>query len=192
VNGARQPAGAALRGPAGWVLAAAWGAAEACAFFILPDVLLTYLALSAPRRSLPHLALAVAGAVLGGAGLYLVAQAHPEAARRFVAAVPFVEDWRVAQAARELDAQGLRALLTGGWRGMPYKTYAVNAPGHWPLGLFLLASAVARAARMGATWGLAAGAGALQRRLLPGKGWTTPVAHGLLWACIYLRYWGFL
>jgi len=191
VNQRAEATSPGLRGPAGWILAAVWGAAEACAFFVLPDVLLTYLALSKPRRSLPHLALAVAGSLVGGSVLYWVAQAYPEAAQRFVGAVPFVGAARVTQAGHELDTQGLWALITGGWRGMPYKVYVVNAPGRCPVGLFLMASAVARAARMGATWSAAAGAGALQRRFLPGRDWSAPLAHGLLWVWIYLRYWGF-
>ena len=66
------------RGPE--ILAALWGFAESTLFFIVPDVLLTWLALSLPRRALRACYWALGGALAGGDGRW---QGDPQ---RFLAA----------------------------------------------------------------------------------------------------------
>ena len=106
-------------------VAAAWGAAEATAFFIVPDVWISRVALRSPRRAYAATASAVAGAVAGGVVTYLWAQrTNPESSRAALRAIPAISGTMVDRSAEEVERRGNRAMLTGPLRGVPYKLYA--------------------------------------------------------------------
>ena len=88
----RSPATAAGGGlwQAPLTLGFAWGFAEATLFFIIPDVIIGWAALSGWRSGLRMLLAAISGALAGGLVLYAVATARPAAALAAVEAVPFV------------------------------------------------------------------------------------------------------
>lgn len=131
------------------VLAFAWGLAEATVFFIVPDVLLTRVALSDFRRALLASLWAVAGALIGGTILWFAA--HHGATQFLLNAfdwIPGISRDLIIRAAQSLDTHGLTALVTGALSGQPYKLYAVHAGAqNIPLGTFLALSALARFAR---------------------------------------------
>ena len=60
-------------------LAASWGAAEATLFFIVPDVLLSRMALQDRRRALQACLWALAGALAGGTLVWMLGYADPAA-----------------------------------------------------------------------------------------------------------------
>ena len=126
-----------------------WGFAEATLFFIVPDVPLTAVAVWRGRRAaLVACAYAVAGALAGGAVIY-VWVAHDQAA--VVAAldrIPAIAPGMIADARNDLARLGLGALPIGAFSGVPYKIYAAaaGAVGIGPLS-FLAVSIPARAAR---------------------------------------------
>ena len=85
----------------------AWGVAEASVFFIVPDVLLSYVGVKRGVRAAGLAAIwAAAGAALGGVGMYLWAVSDPEAALGFVLAVPAISAAMAEAAAHAMAEQG--------------------------------------------------------------------------------------
>src|SRR5260221_4366767 len=67
-----------------------WGFAEATLFFIVPDVLLTLVALFSFRRSAQLMACILVGAVAGGSAMFLVCVKNPPPAKAMVLPGPLV------------------------------------------------------------------------------------------------------
>jgi hypothetical protein len=176
-----------LAGLRGRVVAFAWGAAEASFFFLVPDILLSFVALTAPRRVWGHLAAAMAGALLVGALMFEWSASTPMA-RTFVAEVPRVSTSMFDQADADLRTHGALGAVFGPARGIPYKVYAVQAPRHEiTLGAFVAASMPARLWRMLATVAVFAGIGMALRKF--GKlHWAMPL-HAIFWVISVTVYW---
>ena len=131
------------------VAAALWGFAEATLFFIVPDVLLTFLAMRRPLRlALIATVLVVAGALVGGSLMYAWGARDPAAARSALDRVPAIAAEMVQRVEGELSSRGPVAVVWGPLRGTPYKIYAVQA-GALGIGLaaFLAISIPARLGR---------------------------------------------
>ncbi|NEX95224.1 hypothetical protein [Caulobacter sp. 17J65-9] len=107
-----------------------WGAAEAFLFFVVPDVLLAWVALRRGlKAALVCSLLAAAGATLGGAAMYGWAARSPETAARAVERVPAVADGATDRAVEAMRREGwFRAAASGAFAGRPYKLYAAAAP----------------------------------------------------------------
>lgn len=103
-----------------------WGLAEATVFFIVPDVLLSFVALRSLRRAFTCCLLALAGALLGGVGMYWLGQQWPEAMTRLLDRIPAIAPPMLARVARELADSGALAIMLGPLSGTPYKAYAVD------------------------------------------------------------------
>lgn len=130
------------------LLAALWGFAEATLFLIVPDVLLSWLALRDRRAALHACGLALGGALAGGLLMYAWGAADPAAAARVVEQVPAISADMLARVRGELAQQGAWATLFGPLSGTPYKTYAIQAHGAGVgLWAFLLVSVPARGLR---------------------------------------------
>lgn len=129
-------------------LAFAWGLAEATVFFIVPDVLLTRIALRRARAALFAALLATAGAMVGGIVMYAAGQRAPQAAIALLDHVPGIDGGLIADVRTDVDAHGQAGLFRGVFRGWPYKVYAVeNGAKSSGLALFLLFTALARMGR---------------------------------------------
>jgi membrane protein YqaA with SNARE-associated domain len=178
-----------LAGRGGIALAGAWGFAEGTLFFIVPDVLISLAALCAGRHALRHVAAAVAGAVLAGGLMFAWATADYPAASAAVSHVPFVRERMFAQADEGLEKEGALALVRGAFTGVPYKIYAVEAPGRMPAATFLLATVPARAARFLLVWAVFAVLGSWIRRQKPGRWSLLAWVHAACWVPFYLVYW---
>jgi hypothetical protein len=151
----------------GWA-AFLWGAAEGFLFFLVPDVVISGVALAKGwRAGLVACLLAAAGAGLGGGAMYLWSQASPEAARAAVAAVPSVSDAMITDARGDMAREGwLVAAVKGPLTSTPYKVYAMLAPqAGAPLWAWMLAAFPVRLPRF---IGVAL-AFALARRLAAGR-----------------------
>jgi 1-acyl-sn-glycerol-3-phosphate acyltransferase len=143
----------------GLAFMAAWAAAEATIWPLLPEFALAILAVAAPRRAV-HLTLAaVAGSLAGGAVAYALA-AHGAAPP-----APLTTARMNATAAAQLAAFGPVALRQQPMSGIPYKVYA-RAAGESRLGLpaFLAASIPARGLRIAVAGLLSGVLGGLGRR----------------------------
>ncbi len=176
-------------GRGGIALACVWGLAEGMLFFIVPDVLISLAALCAGRRALRHVAGAVVGAVLAGGLMVAWASADYPSASAAVRNVPFVRERMVAHVDEGLEQQGARALFRGAVTGIPYKLYAVEAPGRMPISLFLAATVPARAARFLLVWSVFAVLGSWIRGHKPERWRLLAWIHAALWASFYIVYW---
>ncbi len=166
-----------------------WGLAESTLFFVVPDVYLSWVALSRPSRALRACLWAVAGAVLGGGVMYLWAAADPASAGAALEAVPAISPEAVAAVGADLQERSWWALVYGPLTGTPYKIYAAQAGAlGMDLGALLVVSVPARLLRFALVTMIAAGlAGAPGiRRLSPAVLYTL---HAVLWIAFYAAYW---
>lgn len=131
-----------------YALAFLWGLAEATLFFIVPDVLLSLLALKDRRRAWIASGYAVAGAVLGGALMYAWAAHDAGHVRSLLVSIPAITPELLDQVRAQLDAQGYASLFIGAFSGVPYKLYASEAgAAALPLAGLLVVTIPARALR---------------------------------------------
>lgn len=174
------------------LLAAAWGFAEATLFFVVPDVLLSFLVLARGWREGVWVALwALAGALLGGLLLYAWGSRDPETLIRLLDGLPAISPGMLAEVRANLEKGGAWSLILAGVTGVPYKTYAASAAGaSMPLGSFLLASAVARAGRFGLAVLLTALLSHLLARFVGTRGQLRILAG--FWLVFYAAYWSLM
>ena len=135
---------------AGMLAAALWGLAEATFFFIVPDVLISMLAVRRRlRAALMATLAALAGALVGGWLMYSWGTgASEKVISGFLDTVPAVSREMIERAYEAMRAEGARAVLWGPLSGTPYKIYAALAPhAGVPLATFLLISVPARLGR---------------------------------------------
>jgi hypothetical protein len=106
-----------------------WSFAEATYFFLVVDILLTFIALRFGMKAglLSALAAAIGGA-LGGIIMWRYAVQDPEAALAMVRSVPFVSEAMIATGLNGIHAADWPlAMLKGSVTGIPYKVYGVGA-----------------------------------------------------------------
>lgn len=174
------------------LVAAAWGAAEATFFFIVPDVWLSRVALRSPRRARAASVSAVVGAIAGG----LVARAWaartpvPESAAA-MRRLPAISRAMIDRVDGDVRRHGFRAVLAGPVRGVPYKLYA-RAAGvqRVPVPAFIGWSVPARLPRFLLVSALGDGLARLGRRILP-EGVSdriAPTVHLIAWIAFYAWY----
>ena len=167
--------------------AALWGLAEASVFFIVPDVLLSWYALSGIRRALTACLYALAGALAGGTLIWFWGRHDPEAFRALFLSLPGIDEAMIAGVRSQLESMGLTAVFLGPLKGTPYKIYALEASIlDYPYPLFLLISIPARLTRFVLVTLLVGGIrAALGSRLsLPGARLT----HLVCWTLFYAWY----
>jgi 1-acyl-sn-glycerol-3-phosphate acyltransferase len=147
---------AALRNDRGVVLAAAWAAAEATVWPIMPDFVLVPCAAARPAAWWRLSLVAAAGSATGGLLMHTLGRRG--AALSLLASLPLVRAPMVAAAASWLADEGPRGLRHQPLSGLPYKVFALQAGA---LGLLLPSFLVwtlvaARGARFLAVSGVAA------------------------------------
>lgn len=181
---------ACLTGKVGIWLALVWGFAEGTLFFLIPDIIVTFAALFAPRKSGWHLGAVVLGSLIAGAIMFAWGSRDPQAARAAVDRVPFVTAQMFKTVEADYPESGVLALLKGPMSGIPYKAYAVLAPSHEiGLGTFLLVSIPARLERLVITWVLFGIAGLALRKVWERNPALGIGLHAAYWIVIYIIYW---
>ncbi|MDJ0927735.1 MAG: hypothetical protein QNJ73_08800 [Gammaproteobacteria bacterium] len=129
-------------------LASLWGFAEATLFFIVPDVLVSWVALRSLKRGLIACFFALAGALIGGVAMWVWGRADPDTARAIFESLPALDATTIATVRQQLMDSGITALFLGPTGGTPYKIYAVEAADlGFGLATFLAVSIPARLAR---------------------------------------------
>lgn len=163
-----------------------WGFAEATLFFIVPDVLLTAIAVWRGRpAALRAVAWTIAGAVIGGGLTYGWSTRDQGAATALLDRLPAISPTMIADVGAALDRLGAGAMAIGALTGVPYKIYAAMAPQSGiPLWTFLAVSIPARALRfllvvLIADW--------LGRRL---SNWLTLRQRAIVLAAVWLLFYG--
>jgi membrane protein YqaA with SNARE-associated domain len=170
-------------------LAFVWGFAEATLFFIIPDVVIGWAALSNWRRGLEMLAAACAGALVGGLLLYGLAANHPAEVVAAVDAVPFVHGAMIETVARDYQRHGPLAILFGPGNGIPYKVYAALAPPVVDPASFALLTIPARLERFLPAWLIFATVGGWFRRRIAEHPRATAVIFIVAWLIGYVVFW---
>lgn len=164
-----------------------WGFAEASFFFIVPDVYLSWLALSNIKRALIACLFAVVGALFGGTLVWLWAINDPDAMRSIFAWIPAIDQTMIADIRTQLTDTGIVALFKGPLIGVPYKIYALEAA-DLGIGLvtFLSVSIPARLIRFVAVTALIGIIGQLlQRKISLSR---VRMAHLACWSLFYMWY----
>lgn len=169
------------------VAAGAWGFAEATLFFIVPDVLLTWIALRGVRPGLIACAWALAGALAGGALMWLWGAGDMEQATAMIERLPAIDAGMIEQVGRDIRKGGMATIFLGPLTGVPYKIYAAWAGAlNVNLALFLLISVPARAIRFIVMTLIAAGISAAVGDRLTLRSKTA--IHLSLWVAFYIWY----
>ncbi|MBL7661461.1 hypothetical protein JNK13_01795 [bacterium] len=132
-------------------LAAFWGFGEATLFFLVPDILLSFVALRDLRLALKLSFIAALFATFGGVLMYGFGFYDESLAFNLLSNIPAI-DFKLIQLVQVQIAElGYFSLLQGAFSGVPYKIYAVNIgalhQGPLDLLLFLLVSVPARFVR---------------------------------------------
>jgi membrane protein YqaA with SNARE-associated domain len=170
-----------------YVLAGAWGLAEATLFFIVPDVHLSWVALKNYRSAMMACVCATAAALVGGAVIWSLGAKDPEPVRAVFDWMPAIGPAMIAEVADQLGSHGISALFIGPLTGTPYKIYALEAAGAgFGLIVFLLISIPARMIRFVVVASIAAVSSHYLQRILSMR-----VLYGLhitLWTAFYIFY----
>lgn len=126
-----------------------WGVAEGTLFFIVPDVILSWIGLKHGARAAATASLIAAiGAACGGIIMYLWAAHDAASAEAAVNAVPAVSDMMMWRARHDMGEHWFYATVLGPLTSTPYKVFAVHAPqAGVPLAIFAIGSVFARLPR---------------------------------------------
>jgi pimeloyl-ACP methyl ester carboxylesterase len=174
-----------------WILWAGvvWGFAEATLFFIVPDVLLTLVALYSFRRSAKLVAFILLGALAGGTVMFYLGAKDPAHAESVVLRVPFVSSAMFTKTQAGFQRDGLWTLAKAPGNGIPYKVYCVQASQYarWPA--FIAMSVLARLERFAPFWLFAAALGAAFRQRIHRRPRVAAAVHACLWILGYAWYW---
>jgi len=178
-----------LLGASGLALAFTWGLAEGTLFFLVPDLVLTLTALFSFKIALRQTGAAVIGAMIAGALMFSWSSVDYAQSSDVVMSVPFVNESMTDTVRADLDADGALGLLKGPFSGIPYKVYAIEAPGRVGLLPFLIATIPARLERLFSGVLLFAAIGYWQRRRIQTKPHLALIGYGLYWSVLYTWYW---
>jgi len=175
------------------VLACAWGLAEAMFFFIVPDVLLTFIACRLLRPALKATIAALLGALAGGALMFAFGLQDSNTAQAFLDHIPAIDPALIARVSAQVSDSGLLAVLLGPMKGIPYKIYAVEwGSRHGNIVEFLLISVPARYVRFFLATVAARGTARLIQPLTHHRAIIEITILGLLWIGFYsLYFWRF-
>ena len=166
-----------------------WGFAEATVFFIVPDVYLGFVALFNWRRGLLAAFSALLGATLGGSIMYILGMNNPAGINRFLTYIPLIDSTLVNEVASQTRTSGLIAVLTGPFRGTPYKIYAVQAGEQsLPLLSFLLMTIPARLQRFLPLVLVFGGIGKWFQDFIEKHTMLVLVSYALMWVMIYIIF----
>jgi membrane protein YqaA with SNARE-associated domain len=168
-------------------LAFSWGFAEATLFFVVPEVLITWLALDRLRRAITASLLTLFGAMAGGALMYWWGAVRHDQALAVVERVPAVSVEMLADIEVTLGEHGVLAMIPGAFIGRPYKAYAVQSSTAGIAWLpFLLATVPARLIRFLLAAAVTSGLARLAHRWPQRRRRAVLIAF---WVTLYALFW---
>ncbi len=109
-------------------LALLWGFAEATLFFVVPEVLISWISVDRLRQAIYASLLALVGAMAGGALMYWWGAVDLDRSLSTVERVPAISVEMLQEIDQSLLEHGSVAMIPGAFIGRPYKAYAVQAP----------------------------------------------------------------
>ncbi len=104
-----------------------WGLSEATLFFLVPDIWLTWVVLHHNDKIIPTYLWTLAGAMLGGTTMYLWGIESTALLKQILDAIPAISHELIKYSAESLKTDGFLTMLSGSFRGTPYKLYASQA-----------------------------------------------------------------
>ncbi|HHT9111245.1 MAG TPA: hypothetical protein ACFYDZ_08835 [Candidatus Brocadiaceae bacterium] len=111
------------------IIAALWGLSEATLFFVVSEILLSWIALESRKKAYIACVWSLAGALVGGSLMYLWGLLNPEQAIAALDYVPAISPQMIQTAQSDLKQKGIWSIVAGigsDW-GVPYKIYAVQS-----------------------------------------------------------------
>ena len=173
------------------IVAAAWGAAEATLFFVVPDVWVGLVALLAPRRTRGAVAGTIAGALGGTVALYLAGRhGWGRAIDRATARLPGISPVEIAHVQAELRIHGLGAFVRAPLRGVPLKLYTRESQRlGWSLPRILVGATTNRLVRLIPVAAVFALLGHAARRRIEERPRGALAVYAGGWAAFYAWYW---
>jgi len=166
-----------------------WAFAEGTIFFIVPDVLISLVALFSFRRFSVCAIAATLGSIIAGMLVYYMAAYQPADTKTIIQSVPFVTQKMFVAVQTGYDHHGAWALATAPISGIPYKIHAFLAPAHVEMLPFILISIPARLLRFFVVGGLSFLIGFLARRRKGNPSGKLLAAHAIFWSIFYALYW---
>ena len=109
------------------LIAAAWGFAEATLFFLVPDIILSAIAIADWRLALWCCLAATAGAMAGGAVMHRAGRRDDGRLRSVFLRIPGIDPAMLERVSQQVASRGFLAVLLGPLYGTPYKLYAGEA-----------------------------------------------------------------
>ncbi len=175
--------------PAALATMAIWGAAEAVALPVVPDVGLCLLALAAPRHAARLFAAVLVGAVAGTLILASVTTVAPDAVRAMLLALPGIDGAMIAESNGQLQRGGVLGFAQFGV-GPPLKVYSTEwlALGGDVPGL-VVGAIVNRLTRIGPVLLVAGAAGLLFASGIRRRSRTMLAAYAAFWIALYAVLW---
>ncbi|MDE1153165.1 MAG: hypothetical protein PW788_11570 [Micavibrio sp.] len=166
-----------------------WGYAEGTIFFVIPDVVISFVALYSLPGFLVCSAATLLGSVLGGISVYLAALYFPALTNSVIHAVPFIPQKLFDVVTTDFRQQGVWALLDGPTSGIPYKVYACQAPDFTGLGTFILVSIPVRLCRFLVIGFLTFFTASIIKRRGSFADRKLLIPYSVVWTLFYIFYW---
>jgi hypothetical protein len=166
-----------------------WGFAEGLAFFIVPDVYITFAALFSLRAGAVAWLSSIAGSAVAVSVLYLLTAVLGVDYVAFLVRIPGISSALIDRVGAKLAAEGLPVtpLLVLG--GVPLKVYAALAFSHGlSFGSVLLWTVFARIVRIAPPYVLVAALRLLFRHRIDAHAVTWCALHVLCWFVFYVLY----
>jgi membrane protein YqaA with SNARE-associated domain len=170
-------------------IAVAWGFAEATLFFIVADMLISYVTVYfGLRRGLEAAFFATIGAIAGGAAMYRWGVNDAAGVVAAIDGVPAISAGMIADVRQALAGDWQSALFGAAFTGVPYKIFPALAPAAGiAMPIFLLVSVPARLVRFLALWLVT---GVLSRLVATRLGKRQQILLlTLIWTVLYALYW---
>ncbi|MCP5063422.1 MAG: hypothetical protein GY936_13300 [Ignavibacteriae bacterium] len=167
----------------------AWGFFEGTFFFIVPDIIITFVAMFSFKKSVQQMLFVLLGSLLAGLLMFYLGKINYQLAKSIVLNVPFVGDEMFATVKQQYETSGIWALCKGPMSGIPYKIFAIQAYKYSNLLIFLLISIPARLERVVITWGLFAIYGYFCKNRVKRFEMISVNIHLIYWIIVYAFYW---
>lgn len=173
------------RSPLSIVASALWGYAEATRFWLVPDIVLSWIALNASRFTMQSVVAATLGAIAGGVRMHR----HAASERDLLKEIPGISEAMLDDAHAKFAGHGWASVVRAPLDGIPYKVYATeSALAGRPLGELVAWTPIARLWRFYLTSAGASVIGRLFARSIRRHERRWLLASAGFWLVVYIRY----
>lgn len=124
-----------------------WGFAEATLFFIIPDVIISFVALQGYTFGIESSLYALGGALLGGSIMFYWGRSSLEKILLIFLKLPAIRQIDLERVRKDMQKYDSISMMWGPTLGIPYKIYAVYAHLFSSFWFFILISIPARMIR---------------------------------------------